>query len=46
MLSALYDTQILYFNPIIFWLEYLSLAEKNTVKNIHFHDHTQEINAL
>ena len=46
LLSALYDTQIPYFDPIIFWLEYLSLVEKNTVKNIHFHDHTQEINAV
>ena len=41
----LYGTQKLYFNPIIFRLEHLSLVE-NTIKHIHFWDHRQEIDAL
>ena len=43
--SVLYGTQILYFNPMIFRLENLSLVE-NTVKHIHFQDHIQELNTL
>ena len=43
--SVLYGTQMLYFNPVIFRLEHLSLVE-NTNKQIHFQDHIQEINAL
>ena len=39
----MYDTQILYFNAMIFRLEHLSLAE-NTVKHIHSQDHKQEVN--
>ena len=42
---VLYGIQILYFNPIIFCFEHLSLVE-NTVKHIHFRDHRQEVNAL
>ena len=41
--SVLYSTQILYSNPIIFRLEHLPAVE-NTVKEIHFQDHIQEIN--
>ena len=41
--SVLYRTQILYFNPVMFRLEHLSLVQ-NIV--IHFQDHRQEINAL
>ena len=42
---VLYGTQIFYFNPMIFRLEHLSPVE-NTVKHIHFRDHSQEISAL
>ena len=35
----------LYFNPMIFRLEHLSLVE-TIVKHIHFQDHIQEMNAL
>ena len=42
---VLYGTQMLYFNPMIFPLEHVSLVE-NTVKHIHLQDHRQEINAL
>ena len=41
--SVLDGTQILYFNPMIFRLERLSLVEKTL---INFQDHRQEINAL
>ena len=41
--SVLYSTQIFYSNPLIFRLEHLSAVE-NTVKEIHFQDHIQEIN--
>ena len=34
-MGFLYRTQILYFNPMIFRLEHLSLVE-NTVQHIHF----------
>ena len=43
--SVFYGTQILYFNPMLFWLEHLSLVE-NTVKHNHFQDHIQETNGL
>ena len=41
----LYGTQMLYFNPLTFRLEQLSLVE-NIAEHIYFQDHRQEINAL
>ena len=38
--SVLYGTQILFFNPMIYWLEHLSFVQ-NSVKHIHFQDHIQ-----
>ena len=43
--SVLYGIQIVYFNPMIFRLEYLSLVE-NAVNHIHFQDHIQKTNGL
>ena len=43
--SVLYGSQVLYFNPMIFRLEHLSVVE-NTVKHIHFQDYRHEIIAL
>ena len=40
-MSVLYATQILFFNPLIFWLENFSFV-KYTVKHIHFQDHRQK----
>ena len=42
---VLYGTQILYFNPMIFRLEHLSLIE-NIVKHIHLEDHIQDVKVL
>ena len=40
---VLYGTQILFFNPMIFWFERLSLVE---ITVNHFGDHRQEISGL
>ena len=40
-----YGTQILYFNPMKFWLDHLSLVQ-NTAKLNYFQDYRQETNAL
>ena len=44
-ISVLYSAQMRKSNPIIFWLDHLSVV-RNIVKEIYFQDHIQEFNIL